>query len=138
MEANELRLGNLVMWNVKSPRDISTFVGYDDEIIKIRHLSDKSESNWSLGCNICQLVPIPLTEEWLLKFVFVTIWSAQGEGTTYKSKEGNIIIHTHGRGEFTYPRYTDGGGDLSIEIKHVHQLQNLYFALVGEELTIKE
>jgi len=25
-----------------------------------------------------------------------------------------------------------------VNIKHVHQLQNLYFALTGEELTIKE
>ncbi len=25
-----------------------------------------------------------------------------------------------------------------VNIKHVHQLQNLYFALTGKELTIKE
>ena len=27
--------------------------------------------------------------------------------------------------------------DKNINIKYVHQLQNLYFALTGEELTIK-
>lgn len=27
--------------------------------------------------------------------------------------------------------------EYNIEIKYVHQLQNLYFALTGEELTIK-
>jgi hypothetical protein len=43
---------------------------------------------------------------------------------------------------FTY-YYTFSGGvwhfefeGISIKIKYVHQLQNLYFALTGEELTI--
>lgn len=32
--------------------------------------------------------------------------------------------------------FTDG--TFAAEIKHVHQLQNLYFALTGEELTLKD
>jgi hypothetical protein len=28
--------------------------------------------------------------------------------------------------------------DLTIEIKYVHQLQNLYFAITGEELKLNE
>jgi hypothetical protein len=32
--------------------------------------------------------------------------------------------------------YFSYGFEKSIELKYVHQLQNLYFALTGEELTI--
>ena len=67
---------------------------------------------------------IPLSEEWLLKFGF-----EQREGwddTEYFFKKG-IEIYTDLLG-FNY----DG-----FNIKHVHQLQNLYFALTNEDLKIK-
>lgn len=35
------------------------------------------------------------------------------------------------------PREMSSGRVFSVEIKHLHQLQNLYFALTGTELTIK-
>ena len=78
--------------------------------------------------------PIPLTEEWLLKFGFKKV---KGWGT-YEF----YSLHT-GYLEFQFDK--DGLG-ISIEnqnlmlshIKYVHQLQNLYFALTGEELTINK
>jgi hypothetical protein len=82
--------------------------------------------------------PIPLTEEWLLKFGF---------------EENRIIIGESLWLELdfnspTYPHYnifvkqlnTDLMIDsvlMDIELKHVHSLQNLYFALTNEELIIK-
>ena len=69
------------------------------------------------------LSPIPLTEEWLLKFGFE--WKIQHQGfyngrfkIDEKYKEGYRLYF---------------GGE-KIDVKHVHQLQNLYFALTGEEL----
>ena len=59
-----------------------------------------------------QYEPIPLTEECLLRFGF-------------ESK--NPVLFTNSDGDSFYLDDT--------KIKHVHQLQNLYFALTGEELT---
>lgn len=71
--------------------------------------------------------PIPLTEEWLFKFGFVkkdfglrvdyyantkALWKIKFINNVYKRDR--------------------------IEIKHVHQLQNLYFALTGHELKTEE
>lgn len=83
-----------------------------------------------------KIAPIPLTEEWLLRFGF-------GEGTV-KSKEGlelhkiawnknNVIIQ-----RFTiYPKQEYRvrlSENWFIKIEYVHTFQNLYFALTGEEL----
>jgi len=74
--------------------------------------------------------PIPLTEEWLLKFGF--------------KKFENYEIYN--KGDFqcdkTQPEQEEEGYWFFIEgyavnIKYVHQLQNLYFVLCGEELIIK-
>jgi hypothetical protein len=55
-----------------------------------------------------EIHPIPITEDWLLNFGF--------EQNGHK-----LPIQLHQRGK--------------THIKYVHQLQNLYFALTGEELT---
>ena len=84
--------------------------------------------------------PIPLTEEWLEKFGFVCTWCGQGDGQTWELNTPNqlpIVIH----GDM-YPLYFDysenGSWMYGAELKYVHQLQNLYFALTGQELKIKE
>lgn len=71
--------------------------------------------------------PIPLTEEWLLKLGF------------NKSKfSSNCFKITNGY------KFDFAGGEVlyldSIRLEHIkyiHQLQNLHFALGGEELTLK-
>jgi hypothetical protein len=63
---------------------------------------------------------IPLTEEWLKKFGFDG-WDI-----------GNYtMILTNGN-------FFEFGNIIAQNIKYVHQLQNLYFALTNEELTIIE
>jgi len=67
--------------------------------------------------------PIPLTEDWLLRL---------GKG------KGNLIINgLHEKGVL----YFNSGADYiefdAKHIKYVHQLQNLYHALTGKELTIQ-
>jgi hypothetical protein len=78
--------------------------------------------NGSIKCKSPQ--PIKLTEEWLLKFGFEkkeSIWSL------------NEIELTSW---FTF-RFSKNPLKLQ-EIDYVHQIQNLYFALTGEELIIKK
>lgn len=59
--------------------------------------------------------PIQLTEEWLLKFGYQI-------GMFWILSTGEFRINISG---------------IHYDIQYVHQLQNLYFALTGEELTLK-
>ena len=70
--------------------------------------------------------PIPLTDEWMVKFGFELLpW-----GWVKKSDTGTSLrITTH--------HYFAREGNSSIKIESIHQLQNLYFALTGTELTLK-
>jgi hypothetical protein len=132
MKANELRLGNLVLnggGNIKviTPQTISDF---DNKLIVLN--------------------PIPLTEEWLLKFGFeksqeqwytikyftdcelateqmaITYNLSSNRCAVFDAIEETDIVNI-----LSYPIYT------SKKVLYVHQLQNLYFALTNEELTMK-
>ena len=110
MKANELRIGNWIQFrHTETPVRITLgdFVReYNDE-----HLEDYE--------------PIPLTEEWLVRFGYV-----KSKELNYFWEDNNLTIW-----------FADSGFYIEscigkLRIKHVHQLQNLYFALTGEELTL--
>lgn len=77
--------------------------------------------------------PILLNEEWLLRFGFYkSVWD---NFSTYRFMIGEndytIVIDV-------YSMYLVEIGDVSLKhINYVHTLQNLVFALTGEELTLK-
>ena len=71
--------------------------------------------------------PIPLTEDWLLDFGFII----QMFGIPPRFYNGKLKITKDYRGFWVQPCYN------FVLIKYVHQLQNLYFELTGEELTLK-
>lgn len=83
--------------------------------------------------------PIPLTEEWLLKFGFYTDNESWYYSLDFDKNQDTFKI---------CPLYSNGipSGMFSVlncmacvkKIQFVHQLQNLYFALTGEELTLKQ
>ncbi|MDV3952149.1 hypothetical protein CMT57_09285 [Elizabethkingia anophelis] len=82
--------------------------------------------------------PIELTEEWLFKFGFT-----QDNDSWYFSLDFNpnyetlkIFGLTSG-GNFNGMWGIAGMSLLCKKIEYVHQLQNLFYALTGEELTIK-
>ncbi len=68
--------------------------------------------------------PITLTEEWLLKFGFVD----RGLGDFRRS-----WLHLIRNSSTSFETNC-----FFVKIKYIHQLQNLYFALTGEELTINQ
>ena len=72
--------------------------------------------------------PIPLTEDWLLKFGFVL--EGQSKQFFYIKDELSLILYTD------YVSYFDG--DIETKIETVHHMQNLYHALKQKELKIKE
>ena len=116
MKANELRIGNLLREKV-TKTELKVIELTENNIVT--YVIDRSlyplYSGWKME-------PIPLTEEWLFKFRFVY----NPHSSEFHGK--NMIFHNwiKDRG------YVSWG---STQIKYVHQLQNLYFALTGEELT---
>ncbi len=70
--------------------------------------------------------PIPLTEEWLFKFGFEV---SEIFKNSYILNSVEIYIQD---GLYWY----DFGND-RVEVKTIHQLQNIYFALNDKELTMK-
>lgn len=78
--------------------------------------------------------PIPLTEEMIFRCGFEEIGMYRN---VYH--RDNIRIHTDktGRiGKVLFLMYNDNNLAFEKEISSVHQLQNLYFALKGEELEV--
>ena len=113
MKASELRIGNLVM------------DGKDIEQVNARMIDMlvKTEADFD---------SIPLTEEWLLKFGF------------QKSMSWTYVVELNGNLKLVYYLGEKGWSigfksysDFS-NLEYVHQLQNLYFALTGEELKQQE
>lgn len=130
MKTNDLRIGNLVLND-------------DGGVCKLFNIHEGYINH----------KPIPLTEEWLLKFGFEPlpfvnllnsytksigrnrilsigsvgtpnemIWLCEVNSVDKKIIEDLVCIRN-----YDYDKYT-----------HVHQLQNLYFALTGEELEVKQ
>jgi len=106
MKANELRIGNLVY-----------FVDEEAKVdLDILEMIFDHFGEWN---------PIPLTEEWLVKLGFKR-WGKFDLWKTYQTTVCTIAGTTQSGFELSkIPR---------VEVKYVHQLQNLYFALTGEEL----
>jgi len=135
LTAQELRIGNLVQivkyWkdfydeNYFIPKEINL-----DDLRAINNFKDIAK-------------PIPLTEEWLLKFGF-EINDDLGDEIYYQipeEKNGYGICFDHN--DITFYKYYGNGAEnvhtLIYDEKHlqsVHQLQNLYFSLTNTELKL--
>ena len=125
MELKELRIGNIV-WENYSGEMIVSELRYSTESMYLR-------KTWLLPDGLYKvkdIEPIPLTEEWVLRFGFNKV--SVDEITAYH-KHDFRLSKTGGDGFYT----ATYRGEFLVFIKKVHQLQNLYFALTGDELEIK-
>lgn len=137
IKPNELRIGN---W-VDIPDDgQSTIIALDVSEASYKFIADEHGTGNSNYPRLYEeLKPIPLTDEWFLKFGF-ELW----ESDEYSKRIDELGCLNIGRLKLTY-QLVDLSSDLSANgyrsydnrIEYVHQLQNLYFALTGEELVIK-
>ncbi len=114
---SELRIGN---W-------VTSKHGYDMEVTTVSKYKD-------LGLDTDFSKPIPLTEEWFERFGFkLEKWYISGnKAFEYKLRDFTISKLELELGVFMV------NTKQRASIKYVHQLQNLYFALVGEELKLAE
>lgn len=116
MNSNELRIGN---W----------YINGNDEPEQATELFRQYVKGMEFVLPWPSVEGVPLTEEWLVRFGF----SVNGVKEWYlKSYE---FAWLPGSGDWYY---MCEGAFASSGMKYVHQLQNLYFDLSGEELTIKE
>lgn len=111
MRANELRVGDFI----KQPNGIN----------EVFLIEDRETTYYINTFPINDIEPIPLTEEWLLKFGF------RKDGV-YFDDDNIVLIRQRGTNNQFKLDYQK-----SQIIEFVHQLQNLYSSLIGQELTIK-
>jgi ribosomal protein L33 len=131
MEVSELRIGNY--------------------IYKRSNRNEPLKVDIQLFTTVCRMPtfykPVPISEEWLLKLGFIKSDEDLFELSlpTDRSQELFVfeiwtrietgMVINIGVTQGSHPDQTDVGLN---HIKYVHQLQNLYFAITGEELEVKE
>ena len=121
MKAEELRIGN---WVLCEPNNACIERTIDYEDFKLAHFDSE------------RFKPIPLTEEWLERFEFdedgfkqyeFINWGIKVKKDPHAISEPNWIVFHGFMNQFSE----------IVSLKHVHQLQNLFYCLCGEELEIK-
>lgn len=127
MKAEQLRVGNIVILNgLRKEEDIIV-----QEIRKtgVRHNDNPYTTPFEI------LKPMPLTEEWLIKFGF---WRKPpfGMGKSIGKHDSRIELEWLPIDQCYQLEYFGIRYISDILIKHVHQLQNLYYALTGKELAL--
>jgi hypothetical protein len=130
MKATELRIGNCVAIN---PHPVG-FVPFIVREIFSKTISISTMDKYMVATlPLEEVYPIPITEEWLVRFGFEAL-TKKSEGykaDTYAYTRGKSwVVNFDGKRLWT--NFWQGR-----EFEYVHQLQNLYFALTGEELTYK-
>lgn len=131
IKPEELRIGNWVKWpNEKEPNEVPWSHG---------HWMGVFEKNYPFP------EPIPLTEDWLIKFGFEKLPpSFENCLNPYWAKDGVVLFFTETPPVNTYllsVGFTFEGkyfAATSRWISEVHLLQNYYYAHLGKELTISE
>ena len=108
-----------------------------NEVVTFSHISQIREDGvfWiktiesKIDSKSFHFKPIPITEEWLLKLGFFKYNNAY---VLEKPNENIMNFKFSIWSDFTY-----NSSEFPVELKYVHQLQNLYFALTGTHLKLK-
>lgn len=128
IQANSLRIGNLVKMPFLGDVNLTVFgLAVKDDMSLFIQAKSGSDSNFFEKPD--KYLPIPITEQWLLRLGFIIHQSppvkAFRKGLHFGFFDDDCFYFQLGKG-------------MDIEIKHIHQLQNLYFALTGKELILNE
>ena len=142
IQATELRIGN---WVYDDDGIESRVIGFQpfghsvrcDEAegcdVLIDLFPQDGSIRYGLICESSAIKPIPLNEDWLVRFGFELVEKQ------YDAQEFNVYKNSY----FTWNSnhgwwFCNINIENKAKIKYVHQLQNLYFALTGIELTLTD
>ena len=126
MTARELRIGNYIDRN---------------GLMEVRAISQSGVKIYDHVNNIFpptffdfdeNIKPIPLTEEWLLKFGFKRVDMMFENASMLYWRKDDFIIND----ERNVILFNDKETMMKIHCEYVHTLQNLFFVLSGEELVL--
>ena len=110
IKANDLRIGNILYSNLTE----QNFICNSEDIYNLSMDYNRENANY-----------IQLTEKSFLKAGFI---HKNGYGRIHSKLKGNIFKSECGK-FYVFQYY-----DIRIELRYVHELQNIFFYLVGEEL----
>lgn len=135
MKVQDIRIGNYLEYRDKFQQVIELNNDQsENQMISVKPIGDQIYNSTDFE----NVYPIPLTKEWLLKFGLTMIqWNPRGK------KLNGYNIYINQKMEFHYEPEHGFYHEINhmikgrYPIKHVHQLQNLYHALTGEELKEK-
>ena len=129
LKSSDFRIGNYLQdtsCNLMTINTLSTELNYtySCDYVNLPKIDKDGDGN---------IEPIPLNEEWLLKFRFDDKTVLEFVDRYFIGGEFSIDYNRVHK----YYRF-NVGYEFNIQIDNVHELQNLYFALTNEELTLKK
>jgi hypothetical protein len=130
MKTNELRLGNLVMYNNQIVKTTGLHYGMFE-------CGSPNNNNWMCTGRISEVQPIELTEEVLLKIGFekdrnnYNLVCGDIEVGYYIDKFKQVLYINVSREKRFYKNELR-----SYDVKYLHQLQSAYYLLTNEELEV--
>ena len=138
IDVKDLRIGSLVsqngsygyVYSIESPEPKNNKRFSDKVVITLF-------DNGLEVVPINEIKPILLTEEFLSKFGAIPHYNLNYDYFTFELvtdfRMTNYLLKKQKDGSF---EFTSKEGSFERNIKHVHQLQNLFYALTGQELTL--
>lgn len=141
MQSKDLRIGNYIQ-NINSKK-IERVASIND-LGHVKFRETESGMKVVVFANINEYEYISINEEWLFNFGFEfkdlvmsqTKWLVKEQKNQWR-KEFRIGKYTHSK-HWSFTMECVSPPTLSlIDLNYVHELQNLYFALTGEELELK-
>jgi hypothetical protein len=129
MDVEELRIGNLV--NHEQTTHVIKSIGGD----RVSSVWIRGTYNDIYNSSIKHIKPIEITEEWLVRFGFEKETIRVAKIKTYRLNGLSVWFNSD---KIISVYIGEQRVDDGCKIKYVHSLQNLYYALTGEELTLTQ
>jgi hypothetical protein len=137
----ELRIGNYLNWDADhgcaGTLIVERVTEYDYLAVGLAKCQPTSEIEYEF-----EVEGIEITPEWLQDFGFIPDQRVGYNPFRWPQMNGNssYFLSMNGAGQWVFSIWQDDiKQNITIRIlEYVHDLQNLFFALTGEELKIKE